>query len=155
MQVNGTTSLSSLIAQQVSCTNITTVQQLPTAGIKPIAPWECTNTYDVLVGAGFSEEDTPNYFLNGAIGGLHFYKRALSAEEITADATAEVGPETDGLVAAYDFQNITGLRVTDISGNGHYRHISRLYNRTSGNHLGNPCPEQQIYRTWKSIRSDP
>lgn len=89
------------------------------SGIKPIAPWECTNTYDVLVGAGFSEEDTPNYFLNGAIGGLHFYKRALSAEEITADATAEVGPETDGLVAAYDFQNITGLRVTDISGNGH------------------------------------
>ncbi len=89
------------------------------SGIKPIAPWECTNTYDVLVGAGFSEEDTPNYFLNGAIGGLHFYKRALSAEEITADATAEVGPETDGLVAAYDFQNIAGLRVTDISGNGH------------------------------------
>lgn len=89
------------------------------SGNKSIAPWECSNTYDVLVGAGFSEENTPNYFLNGSIAGLHFYKRALSAAEITADATAEVGPETDGLVAAYDFQDITGLKVTDISGNGH------------------------------------
>ncbi len=89
------------------------------SGNKNITPWECTNTYDVIVGAGLSEENTPNFFLNGAIANLHFYKRALSAEEISADATAEVGPETEGLVAAYDFQNITGLKVTDISGKGH------------------------------------
>lgn len=93
--------------------------EVASSGDRNIAPWECTNTYDVLVGAGLSEENTPNYFLNGSIAGLHFYKRALSAEEIAADATAEVGPDTDGLVAAYDFQNITGLKVTDISGNGH------------------------------------
>lgn len=93
--------------------------QVASSGNKNIAPWECSNTYDVLVGAGLSEENTPNYFLNGSIAGLHFYKRALSAEEIAADATAQVGTETEGLVAAYDFQNITGLKVTDISGNGH------------------------------------
>lgn len=84
-----------------------------------ISSWECTNPYDVMVGAGLIRENTPSFFLNGAIANLRFYKRALSTAEIAEDATAEVGPETDGLVAAYDFQNITGLKVTDISGKGH------------------------------------
>lgn len=96
-----------------------TVNKTDPSKNKDISTWECNNLYDVMVGAGLSEENTPNYFLNGSIGGLHFYKKALSAEEIIADASAEVGPETEGLVAAYDFKNIAGLKVTDISGNGH------------------------------------
>lgn len=119
MQVNGTTSLSSLIAQQVSCTNITTVQQLPTAESSPLLLGNALIHMTFLSEPDSLKKTHLIISLRDAIGGLHFYKRALSAEEITADATAEVGPETDGLVAAYDFQNITGLRVTDISGNGH------------------------------------
>ena len=39
-------------------------------------------------------------------------------EEINADKVDEM-PASEGLVAAYDFENIDGLTVPDVSGNGH------------------------------------
>ena len=78
---------------------------------------------DILVGAGYTNTDgqavEPTYFATGYIDDVRFYNKALSQDEIVADMTATVSEETEGLVAAYDFANIVGYTVPDISGNGH------------------------------------
>lgn len=81
------------------------------------------NTFDVLVGAGYLNQNgfvsAPAYFMNGEIDDVRFYGKALNVSEIQADMTATVDHTTDGLVAAYDFENISGSTVIDISGQGH------------------------------------
>lgn len=94
-------------------------QQVGTSGIKDIAPWFVLNDFDVLVGAGNPTPTTFGYHMKGEIDNLHFYKKALTANEMQADAISVVDAKTEGLVAAYDFENITGLSVPDISGNNH------------------------------------
>lgn len=88
------------------------------SGSKDISSWFCTNEYDVLLGAGFNQGNPDNLF-QGSVDNVRFYKKALSAAEIVADKTATVDASTEGLVAAYDFEEIQGLTVTDISGKGH------------------------------------
>lgn len=81
------------------------------------------NNFDVLVGAGYSNSDgsasVPAYFMNGEMDDLRFYNKALTLDEIKADMDATVDGTTDGLVAAYDFTDISGVEVSDISGHGH------------------------------------
>ena len=60
-----------------------------------------------------------SYKLDGAVDDVRFYNRALSASEIVADQTSRVNSSTPNLIAAYDFSNISGTSVEDISGNGH------------------------------------
>lgn len=78
---------------------------------------------DILVGAGYSNTDgqavVPTYFAVGLIDDVRFYNKALTAAEVTNDMTATVDATTDALIAAYDFANIEGTEVEDISGNGH------------------------------------
>lgn len=77
---------------------------------------------DILVGARWlMNSDYPtsqiNSILSGKIDNLRFYREALSAAEVQADAEGPLAGKT--LIAAYDFAEIKGDRVTDISGNGH------------------------------------
>ena len=78
---------------------------------------------DILVGAGYSNTDgqavVPSFFAVGLIDDVRFYNKALTAAEVTNDMTATVDATTDALIAAYDFANIEGTEVEDISGNGH------------------------------------
>ena len=78
---------------------------------------------DILVGAGYSNTDgqavVPSFFATGQIDDVRFYNKALTAEEVANDMTATVDATTDALIAAYDFANIEGTEVEDISGNGH------------------------------------
>lgn len=78
---------------------------------------------DILVGAGYTNTDgsavQPAYFTTGYIDDVRFYNKALSASEVAADMTSTVNSSTANLVAAYDFNNIEGYEVEDISGNGH------------------------------------
>ncbi len=81
--------------------------------------WECTNPYDIIVGASMQgAEDKMGFFLNGQIDNLRFWKRALTAEEIMQDKTS-AKPNTKNLIAAYDFENISNNRIRDISNNHH------------------------------------
>ncbi len=92
-----------------------------------IAPWKCNNNVDVIIGAMANLGANPNnYFFNGEIDNLRFWKRALSADEIMADKTANT-PAKEGLIAAYDFENIEGLTVPDIS-NSPNKHDGTLFN---------------------------
>lgn len=82
------------------------------------ATWYVQNDYDVLVGAGRNVDNAAiTYYMKGEIDNLRFWKKALSREEIIADQTSN--PLKGGLIAAYDFDNIQGTLVPDISGNGH------------------------------------
>ena len=106
------------------------------------------NDFDVLVGAGYSNSDgsasVPAYFMNGEMDDLRFYNKALTLDEIKADMDATVDGTTDGLVAAYDFTDISGVEVSDISGHGHtgtlvnFPNYSTLYTVT----IAAPDPEQ-------------
>ena len=106
------------------------------------------NNFDVLVGAGYSNSDgsasVPAFFMNGEMDDLRFYNKALTLDEIKADMDATVDGTTDGLVAAYDFTDISGVEVPDISGHGHtgtlvnFPNYSTLYTVT----IAAPDPEQ-------------
>ena len=106
------------------------------------------NNFDVLVGAGYSNSDgsasVPSFFMNGEMDDLRFYNKALTLDEIKADMDATVDGTTDGLVAAYDFTDISGVEVSDISGHGHtgtlvnFPNYSTLYTVT----IAAPDPEQ-------------
>lgn len=106
------------------------------------------NNFDVLVGAGYSNSDgsasVPSFFMNGEMDDLRFYNKALTLDEIKADMDATVDGTTDGLVAAYDFTDISGVEVPDISGHGHtgtlvnFPNYSTLYAVT----IAAPDPEQ-------------
>lgn len=106
------------------------------------------NNFDVLVGAGYSNSDgsasIPAFFMNGEMDDLRFYNKALTLDEIKADMDATVDGTTDGLVAAYDFTDISGVEVPDILGHGHtgtlvnFPNYSTLYTVT----IAAPDPEQ-------------
>lgn len=91
------------------------------SGTKDISVWACNNAYDVFVGAGATgtyPTYSPITFFKGKIDNLRIWKKALSPAEIIADKTSTVTNTTPGLVAAYDFETITGgTTVADITGN--------------------------------------
>ena len=94
--------------------------QVATSGSKNISPWYVDNDYDVYIGAGLRDASTVSYFLDGEFDDIRFYKKALSSAEIATDkSTNTVSSATQGLVAAYDFESISGNTVPDISGNNH------------------------------------
>ena len=87
-----------------------------TSGIK-----EITSFGDILVGARWLLNNDPTNsvtnILEGKIDNLRFYSEALTADEVKADAEGAVSGKS--LIAAYDFNSITGDQVPDITGNGH------------------------------------
>ena len=99
----------------VVCDNSSRVLTLYKDGVvvltsDPISAGDIISPSDVYVGAWISSPGgAPNggEFFSGEMTDLRFYKRALSQSEIVADMTASVSAATPGLIAAYDFKNIT------------------------------------------------
>ncbi len=91
---------------------------------KNIAPWSANNEYDVHIGSGIIG-NKPAFFFKGKIDNLRFFKRALSSDELKNDMNNnDIKDDADDLVAAYDFENIKGTTVKDITGN----HDATLFN---------------------------
>lgn len=91
---------------------------------KDISVWGCTNTFDVLLGAGWNIENEPTKFSNSSLANVRFYKAALSGQELIEDKnTLEYASLSTALkaksVAAYDFTGVTGYNLPDLSGKGH------------------------------------
>lgn len=80
--------------------------------------WTVVNNNPIYLGCG-STTGTPDHLMDGKLANVRFWSKALTAAEVAADMTATVGPDTEALIAAYDFANISGLTVPDISGHGH------------------------------------
>lgn len=94
--------------------------QVASSGSKNISPWYVDNDFDVYIGAGLRNATTVSYFLDGEFDNVRFYKKALSSAEIATDKSSNtISSATEGLVAAYDFESISGNTVLDISGNNH------------------------------------
>ena len=85
--------------------------------------------YDVLIGAGYKAPKDESgkitgaavvdYFAQVEIDNVHFYNRALSENDVIGDMTAFDAQSAQHLVAAYDFENVVGNIVPDISNQGH------------------------------------
>jgi len=78
------------------------------------------NSLDLTVGCGSTDatDHTPFQYWPGQFDELRIWKRALSGYELLADRT-DLKAGSNGLVAAYDFENITNNIVPDVSGKGH------------------------------------
>jgi hypothetical protein len=83
---------------------------------------------DILLGARYQMKDNTNFsidllqsYLKGTIDDVRFYDGALTVDEVIAnrDSATPLTIEGKPLVAAYDFDKISGTTVPDISGNGH------------------------------------
>lgn len=80
----------------------------------------------VLVGCRYATDsqtpfsaDALEAFAHGRIDDLRFYADALNADNVMADSRSDVPLKSARLIAAYDFNDIDGRKVADISGNGH------------------------------------
>lgn len=94
------------------------------SGTKNISGWGCTNTFDVLLGAGWDTETSVAKYSNSSLANVRFYRAALSADELAADKNtleyASLSADMKGKsVAAYDFTGVTGYNLPDLSGQGH------------------------------------
>lgn len=95
--------------------------------------------FDVLVGARYHNKKVDNdYIWDGKIDDLRFYREALDAADIERDKESGFPLEDKTLIAAYDFQDINGTQVTDISGNGH-----------TGTLVGTFPEAPKDFKTWK------
>lgn len=85
-----------------------------------LAKWSVVNDNNVYLGCGFNKtsQATEN-FMKGKLADVRFWSKALTQEEVAADMNTTVDSNTENLIAAYDFNNIKGVTVPDISGNGH------------------------------------
>lgn len=95
-----------------------------TSTVSDMSEWSVTNSVDVFVGAGYATGI--NNYMNGAVANVRFYKKAFSSDEINTDMGQNdfsALPEDlkASAVAAYDFadSNISGVKVTDLTGKGH------------------------------------
>ena len=81
------------------------------------------NGLDALVGAGYSNNNghavEVSSFTKGEIDDVHFYNKALTADEVVADKDNFSLMTATNLVAAYDFDFVSGNTVPDVSNNGH------------------------------------
>lgn len=82
--------------------------------------WTVVNNNDIYLGCCYNVTSRDvEHLMDGKLGNVRFWNKALTAAEVAADMDATVGPDTEGLIAAYDFANISGLTVPDLSGHGH------------------------------------
>ncbi len=76
-----------------------------------------SNALNFVIGA--TSDAANSYKWAGQIDNIRVWNKAMTAVELQTDMTAVVNAPTTDLLAAWDFENITGSSVTDISGNNH------------------------------------
>ena len=81
---------------------------------------------DILVGVGYAMADNTTFsldnlssFTDGQIDDVRIYSEAFSGADVSDDMNSEAPLAGKTLIAAYDFAEIDGTKVADISGNGH------------------------------------
>ncbi|MCV9934061.1 exo-alpha-sialidase [Flavobacterium sp. LS1R47] len=74
-----------------------------------------TNTGDLLFGtvSNFAS------YMNAQLDDIRFWNKAMTATEVLTDKTTIITGTETNLIAAWDFENINGVTVPDISGHNH------------------------------------
>jgi CshA-type fibril repeat protein len=76
-----------------------------------------SNALEFIVGA--TSDTNKSYKWAGQIDNVRIWNIAMTPTELQADMTSTITGATTNLLAAWDFENITGTTVPDISGNNH------------------------------------
>lgn len=76
-----------------------------------------SNTLNFIVGA--TSTSTNTFKWAGQIDNVRIWNKAMTPTELVADMTSNIIGATTDLLAAWDFENITGTIVPDVSGNSH------------------------------------
>jgi len=80
-----------------------------------------SNTYDFSTGVAFIVGAATNLtnFFNGQIDDVRFWNVAMTQAEVQADMTTVITGPATALLAAWNFENVTGPTVPDVSGHNH------------------------------------
>lgn len=78
-----------------------------------------TNTVSNTGNLFFGTLNTLSAFMNGQLDDIRFWNKAMTATEVLTDKNATVQGNETGLLAAWDFENVSGNNVPDISGHNH------------------------------------
>ncbi len=73
-----------------------------------------SNASDLFIGSGRGA-----YFMEGDIDEIRIFSKAMTAAELLVDMETSLTGREAGLLAAWNFEDVDGNSVTDISGNGH------------------------------------
>lgn len=76
-----------------------------------------SNALNFVVGA--TSDASNSYKWAGQIDNIRVWNKVMTAAELQTDRTAVVNGPTINLLAAWNFENITGTKVQDVSGNNH------------------------------------
>jgi hypothetical protein len=76
-----------------------------------------SNALNFIVGA--TSDGTNSYKWAGQIDNIRIWNKAMTATELQADMISTITGPTANLLAAWDFENISGTTVPDVSGNNH------------------------------------
>ena len=76
-----------------------------------------SNTLNFIVGA--TSDAGKSYRWAGQIDNVRIWNNAMTATELQADMVTTLTGPTSNLLASWDFENISGTTVPDISGNNH------------------------------------
>lgn len=78
-----------------------------------------TETFANAVALFFGKANDNTLYWPGKIDDVRIWNKAFTAAEVQADKSAVVNGPTTNLLAAWNFENVTGTDVPDISGNNH------------------------------------
>jgi hypothetical protein len=76
-----------------------------------------SNTLNFIVGA--TSDATNSYKWAGQIDNVRIWNKAMTATELQTDMVTTIAVPTANLLGAWDFENISGTTVPDVSGNNH------------------------------------
>ncbi len=83
-------------------------------GSRSIETADFSNASDLFIGTGRGA-----YFMEGDIDEIRIFSKAMTAAELRVDMETSLTGNEKSLLAAWDFEDVDGNSVTDISGNGH------------------------------------
>lgn len=78
-----------------------------------------TNTVNNSGNLFFGTISNLSSFLNGQLDDIRFWNKSMTNTEIATDYTTTVTGAEPDLLAAWDFENVSGNSVTDITGHNH------------------------------------
>ena len=76
-----------------------------------------SNTLSFIIGA--TSDTNKSFKWAGQIDDIRVWDKALTPAELVSDMTKVITGPTANLLAAWDFENVTGSTVADVSGNNH------------------------------------
>lgn len=86
-----------------------------TKTLSSISTADFSNGVDFILGKGKSSDT----FYHGALDNVRVWSKAMTTSELLSDKSATVTGTENSLLAAWDFEDVTGTQVSDVSNRNH------------------------------------